>query len=56
MKKKIPKSIRKFIRKEKARIRRESSDIKKQKELINKLYQGLVKKDEAKRNLQPSDK
>jgi len=54
--KKLPKSLRKFIRKEKAWIRREVLDIKKQKELINKLYQGLVKKDEAKRNLQLSGK
>jgi len=44
MKKKIPKSSRKFIRKEKARIRREVLDVKKQEELINKLY-------ENKRNL-----
>jgi hypothetical protein len=35
---KLPKSIRKYIRKEKARIRREVLDIKKQKELIEKLY------------------
>jgi len=38
MKKKLPNSIRKHIRKEKARIRREVLDTKKQKELINKLY------------------
>jgi len=38
MKGKLPKSVRKFIRKEKARIRREVLDFKKQKELINELY------------------
>jgi len=37
-KKKLPKSIRKHIRKEKARIRREVLDFKKQRELINQLY------------------
>jgi len=37
-KKKMPKSAKKYIRKEKARIRREVLDIKSQKELINKLY------------------
>lgn len=44
----MAKSFRKFIRKEKARIRREFLDIKKQEELINKLY-------ENKRNLQLGD-
>lgn len=43
MLKKLPKSLKKFIRREKARIRREVLDIKKQKELINQLYQRLVK-------------
>ncbi|PIR02326.1 MAG: hypothetical protein CO144_01040 [Candidatus Nealsonbacteria bacterium CG_4_9_14_3_um_filter_35_11] len=38
---KFPKSIRKFIRKEKARIRREVLDMKKQEELIGKLYTAL---------------
>jgi hypothetical protein len=38
MSKKLPKSLRKFIRKEKARIRREVLDLEKQKELINQLY------------------
>ncbi len=40
----MPRSIRKFIRQEKARIRREVLDIKKQEELINQLYQKLIKK------------
>jgi len=39
MKKKLPKSIRKFIRLEKARIRRQFLDLKEQEELINNLYQ-----------------
>jgi len=43
MKKKLPKSIRKFIRKEKARIRREVLDLKKQQELINELYKKFLK-------------
>ncbi len=42
-KKRLPGSLRKFIRQEKARIRREVLDIKKQEELINELYQKLIK-------------
>ena len=38
MKKKLPRSIRKFIRRKKARLRREVLDIKKQKELIEEIY------------------
>jgi len=38
-KKRLPKSLRKFIRKEKARIRREVLDIKEQEEKIKELYQ-----------------
>ena len=38
MKKGLPKSLRKYIRKEKARIRREVLDIKEQEGLINELY------------------
>lgn len=51
---KLPKSIRKFIRKEKARIHREIFDIRDQKKLINELYKKLskTKKDENKTNLQ----
>lgn len=41
--KKIPKSTRKFIRKEKARIRREVLDLKEQKKSINELYQKFKK-------------
>ena len=43
-KKKLPKSIRKFIRREKSRIRREVLHLKKQEELINELYQKFFKK------------
>lgn len=43
MEKRLPKSVRKFIRIEKARIRREFLDLKKQKELINELYLRISK-------------
>ena len=39
MKKKLPRSIRKFIRLEKARIRRQIFDLKEQKKKIDELYQ-----------------
>jgi len=39
--KRFPKSLKKYVRKEKARIRREISGLKEQEELINKLYQKL---------------
>ena len=42
-KKRLPKSIRKFIRKEKARIRRELSDPQEQREAILKLYSVIEK-------------
>ncbi len=49
MKKKFSKSTRKYIRKEKSRIRREVLDRKKQEELIIKLYHTLSKpKDKTK--------
>ena len=41
--KRLPKSLRKFIRKEKARIRREVLDLKEQERLINELYQKFLK-------------
>ena len=47
--KKMPRSIRKHIRKEKARIRREVLDLQEQKKLIEKLY-------EDKRYIQPGNK
>jgi len=41
--KKLPRSIRKFIRKEKARIRREVLDLKEQEKLIKEIYQRFAK-------------
>jgi len=38
VKKKLPKSIRKYIRKEKSRIRREIFDLEEQNKQINELY------------------
>ncbi|MFH1462713.1 MAG: hypothetical protein ABIG08_03420 [bacterium] len=52
----MPNSIRKFIRSEKARIRREVLDVKKQKELIEEVYQKLTRKNDGKRDIQLSDK
>lgn len=43
-KKRLPKSIRKFIRKEKAKIRREIKDLEEQKRHISQLYQKFIKK------------
>jgi len=43
MKKKLPKSLKKHIRREKARIRREQFDLKKQEELIKELYKKVLK-------------
>lgn len=43
MKKRLPKSIRKFIRKEKARIRREVLDLKLRQQLISQLYKKFLK-------------
>ena len=43
MKKKLPKSLRKHIRREKARIRREQFDLKKQEDLIKELYKKVLK-------------
>ena len=42
-KKRMPKSLRKFIRKEKSRIRREILDIKEQEKLISGLYEKTLK-------------
>ena len=39
----MPKSLQKYIRKEKARIRRDVLDIKEQEKLINELYQKFSK-------------
>jgi len=46
---KLSKSIRKFIRREKARIRREISDSKQQEILISQLYQRFFKKTSEKK-------
>lgn len=50
MKKKLPKSSRKFIRLGKARIRREALDLKEQEKQIQELYKKFLKY-ENKRNL-----
>jgi len=50
-KKKLPKSVRKYIRQEKARIRREVLNLEEQKRLIQELYENFFKKYENKRNL-----
>ena len=42
-KKRMPKSLRKFIRREKARIRREVLDMKEQEDKIKELYQKFSK-------------
>ena len=47
MKKKLPKSIRKHIRKEKALIRRKVLSMKEQEKLINQLYEKFLKKSES---------
>jgi len=53
----MPNSLRKHIRQEKARIRRQVLDLREQKRLIDELYKKLIiKKDENKRDLQPSNK
>ncbi|MGC9048731.1 MAG: hypothetical protein ACP5IX_00710 [Patescibacteria group bacterium] len=42
-KKRLPKSLRKFIRSAKARIRREVLDLAEQKRQIDELYKNLIK-------------
>ncbi len=49
--KRLPKGIKKRIREEKNRIKREILEVKEQKELVNKLY----KKYDNKRDLQAGD-
>lgn len=44
----LPRSIRKFIRLEKARIRAQFFDVKKQEEMINELYNRFSKTEELK--------
>ena len=50
MKKKLPKSLKKYIRKEKARIRRDFLNIEKQKEAISEIYSQLVNKNNLTEN------
>ncbi len=50
-KKRLPRSQRKYIRQEKAQIRREVFDLKKQQELIDQLYQKFLKKPTSKKPL-----
>ena len=44
MKKRLPKSLRKYIRTEKARIRRGILDLKEQEKQIQELYQKIFEK------------
>lgn len=44
---KIAKSARKFIRAEKAKIKKQFFDAKKQEEMINELYKGILKSDDS---------
>jgi len=55
-KKRFPKSIRKFIRQEKARICREILDLNEQEKLISELYQKTLNQYANSRNLQHSNK
>lgn len=50
MVKKLPRSVRKFIRREKARIRREVLDVQEQEKLIGELYQRFLKENKRTRN------
>ena len=49
--KRLPRSLRKYIRKEKARIRRENFDLKKREKLIKELHQKIFKNNENPRNI-----
>lgn len=50
-KSKLPKSIRKFLRKEKAKIRKEIADFYQQQKLIAELYNKFLRQNEGKRDL-----
>ena len=52
----LSKSARKFIRKEKARIRREILDLDGQKELISELYNKFLKKPTTKKPAKKQEK
>ena len=50
MKINIPNSLRKYVRREKARIRRTVTDPKEQKELILKLRERVIKQSDLKKS------
>jgi len=56
MKIQLPKSVRKYIRKEKARIRREILDIQKQEEAIKQLYEKFLEHSNIKENFNKNSK
>jgi hypothetical protein len=41
----LPKSIRKYVRLEKAKIRRSAADLAEQKKLVNELYERVLKRE-----------
>lgn len=51
-KKRLSKSIRKYIRLEKAKIRREVSDSKEREKLIEEIYQKIITKDKKNKEKQ----
>jgi len=53
--KKLPSSLRKFIRREKGRIRREFSDLKEQEKRIEDMYNKVTPKTEIKNKKQKND-
>ncbi len=52
MKRKLPKSVRKYLRREKARIRKEVFDVDEQERLIKELYQKFLPQNSPKQNKQ----
>jgi len=56
MRKRLSKSVRKFIRSEKAKIRRRGLNLEEREKLVGVLYQGFLKTHEGARDLQPSNK
>ncbi|MBL7142288.1 MAG: hypothetical protein ISS83_01290 [Candidatus Pacebacteria bacterium] len=56
MKKKLPKSLCKYIRFEKARIRRDSLSSKEHERLIDELYKSLVKQKNEELFIKKSEK
>lgn len=53
---KLPKSLRKYVRREKARIRRGVWNLKEQEKLIEQLYQKIFKRYIIKKNSNISEK